>query len=302
MSNKNEEINDNKNIKYEKLENENIELTNLIKQLENKTNILTRENTLLKQMIHEKEELLSKFQKYYLDAKTKLVYLLDENKKLIKEHKKMKEELENRKIERKVEEKSKIKEMNEKVNTLKKEITRINTYYGTQLIEKNAKIKNLEDNNTKLEGQLIQTISFNLIGENPINSQLNNNLDLNDNLYNSTVNQNIFNDYNKVQCLSATKKKSNRYKFYRNNNTQDFNSYSEKKNVSDKNLNGDNSYYLKLYKNRNRNERNFLAQTYRGNYISEYNNQIREKMFSPQPIEDKKRINDKFQKLISKFE
>jgi hypothetical protein len=25
-------------------------------------------------------------------------------------------------------------------------------------------------------------------------------------------------------------------------------------------------------------------------------------MFSPQPIEDKKRINDKFQKLISKFE
>ena len=101
MSNKNEEINNNKNIKYEKLENENIELTNLIKQLENKTNILTRENTLLKQMIHEKEQLLSKFQKYYLDAKTKLVYLLDENKKLLKEHKKMKEELENRKIEKK---------------------------------------------------------------------------------------------------------------------------------------------------------------------------------------------------------
>ena len=126
--------------------------------------------------------------------------------------------------------------MNDKVNCLKKEITRINTFYGTQLIEKNAKIKDLEDNNTKLEGQLIQTISFNLIGENPINTQLNsNNLEENGKIFNSnTVNKNIFNDYNKVQSLSANKKKNNPYKFYRINNTQDFNSYSGKKSNNEK--------------------------------------------------------------------
>ncbi len=291
-----------KNEEFIKNENDNFELKNIIKQLENKNNILQGEITALKQIIHEKEQLISKFQKYYLDAKTKLIFLLEENKKYLSENNKLKKELENTEIERKVEKKIQIKEMKDKVNHLKNEITRINTYYGTQLIEKNEKIKNLEDNNTKLEGQLIQTMSLNLIGESTLNNQLNNrNINTENNLFNpNPVNQNIFNDYNKVQCLSATKKKSNRYKFYRSNNTQDFNSYSGKKNGSDKNVNGDNSYYLKLYKNRN--ERNFLAQTYRGNYISEYNNQIREKMFSPQPIEDKKRINDKFQKLISKFE
>ena len=285
MSNKKEE--------FGKIENENIELKNIIKQLENKNNILQGEITALRQMIHEKEQLISKFQKYYLDAKTKLIFLLEENKKYLNENNKLKKELENNEIERKVEKKTQIKEMKDKVNNLKNEITRINTYYGTQLIEKNEKIKNLEDNNTKLEGQLIQTMSLNLIGESTINNQLND--------------RNINTENNRTQCFSANKKLNNNIKYKRINNTNDFNSYSGKKNndrIFTTNL--DSSYYLKLMKNKNRYERNnkgiFNNQTQRGKYITEYMTDFREKVFSPQPIEDKKRINDKFQKLISKFE
>ena len=299
----------NKNEEFVKKENENNELKNIIKQLENKNNILQGEITALKQIIHEKEQLISKFQKYYLDAKTKLIFLLEENKKYLNENNKLKKELENTEIERKVEKKTQIKEMKDKVNHLKNEITRINTYYGTQLIEKNEKIKNLEDNNTKLEGQLIQTMSLNLIGESTLNNQLNNrNINTENNLFNpNPVNQNIFNDYNRTQCFSANKKVNNNIKYKRINNTNDFNSYSGKKNndrIFTTNL--DSSYYLKLMKNKNRYERNnkgvFNNQTERGKYITEFMTDFREKVFSPQPIEDKKRINDKFQKLISKFE
>ncbi len=198
--------------------------------------------------------------------------------------------------------------MKDKVNHLKNEITKINTYYGTQLIEKNEKIKNLEDNNTKLEGQLIQTMSLNLIGESTLNNQLNNrNINTESNLFNpNPVNQNILNDYNRTQCFSANKK-GNNIKYKRINNTNEFNNYSDKKiNERSYKTNLDSSYYLKLMKNKNRYERNnkgiFNNQTQRGKYITEYMTDFREKVFSPQPIEDKKRINDKFQKLISKFE
>ena len=299
----------NKNEEFVKKENENNELKNIIKQLENKNNILQGEITALKQIIHEKEQLISKFQKYYLDAKTKLVFLLEENKKYLSENNKLKKELENTEIERKVEKKTQIKEMKDKVNHLKNEITRINTYYGTQLIEKNEKIKNLEDNNTKLEGQLIQTMSLNLIGESTLNNQLNNrNINTENNLFNpNPVNQNIFNDYNRTQCFSANKKGNNNMKYKRINNINDFNSYTDKKsNERSYKSNLDSSYYLKLMKNKNRYERNnkgvFNNQTERGKYITEFMTDFREKVFSPQPIEDKKRINDKFQKLISKFE
>ena len=299
----------NKNEEFVKKENENNELKNIIKQLENKNNILQGEITALRQMIHEKEQLISKFQKYYLDAKTKLIFLLEENKKYLNENNKLKKELENNEIERKVEKKTQIKEMKDKVNNLKNEITRINTYYGTQLIEKNEKIKNLEDNNTKLEGQLIQTMSLNLIGESTLNNQLNNrNINTENNLFNpNPVNQNIFNDYNRTQCFSANKKGNNNMKYKRINNINDFNSYTDKKsNERSYKSNLDSSYYLKLMKNKNRYERNnkgiFNNQTERGKYITEFMTDFREKVFSPQPIEDKKRINDKFQKLISKFE
>jgi regulator of replication initiation timing len=299
----------NKNEEFVKKENENNELKNIIKQLENKNNILQGEITALKQIIHEKEQLISKFQKYYLDAKTKLIFLLEENKKYLSENNKLKKELENTEIERKVEKKTQIKEMKDKVNHLKNEITRINTYYGTQLIEKNEKIKNLEDNNTKLEGQLIQTMSLNLIGESTLNNQLNNrNINTENNLFNpNPVNQNIFNDYNRTQCFSANKKGNNNMKYKRINNINDFNSYTDKKsNERSYKSNLDSSYYLKLMKNKNRYERNnkgvFNNQTERGKYITEFMTDFREKVFSPQPIEDKKRINDKFQKLISKFE
>ena len=299
----------NKNEEFVKKENENNELKNIIKQLENKNNILQGEITALKQIIHEKEQLISKFQKYYLDAKTKLIFLLEENKKYLNENNKLKKELENNEIERKVEKKIQIKEMKDKVNHLKNEITRINTYYGTQLIEKNEKIKNLEDNNTKLEGQLIQTMSLNLIGESTLNNQLNNrNINTENNLFNpNPVNQNIFNDYNRTQCFSANKKGNNNMKYKRINNINDFNSYTDKKsNERSYKSNLDSSYYLKLMKNKNRYERNnkgvFNNQTERGKYITEFMTDFREKVFSPQPIEDKKRINDKFQKLISKFE
>lgn len=299
----------NKNEEFVKKENENNELKNIIKQLENKNNILQGEITALKQIIHEKEQLISKFQKYYLDAKTKLIFLLEENKKYLSENNKLKKELENTEIERKVEKKTQIKEMKDKVNHLKNEITRINTYYGTQLIEKNEKIKNLEDNNTKLEGQLIQTMSLNLIGESTLNNQLNNrNINTENNLFNpNPVNQNIFNDYNRTQCFSANKKGTNNMKYKRINNINDFNSYTDKKsNERSYKSNLDSSYYLKLMKNKNRYERNnkgvFNNQTERGKYITEFMTDFREKVFSPQPIEDKKRINDKFQKLISKFE
>ena len=297
-----------KNEEFIKNENDNFELKNIIKQLENKNNILQGEITALRQVIHEKEQLISKFQKYYLDAKTKLVFLLEENKKYLSENNKLKKELENTEIERKVEKKIQIKEMKDKVNHLKNEITKINTYYGTQLIEKNEKIKNLEDNNTKLEGQLIQTMSLNLIGESTLNNQLNNrNINTESNLFNpNPVNQNILNDYNRTQCFSANKK-GNNIKYKRINNTNEFNNYSDKKiNERSYKTNLDSSYYLKLMKNKNRYERNNKViinnQTQRGNYISKYMTDFREKVFSPQPIEDKKRINDKFQKLISKFE
>ena len=297
-----------KNEEFIKNENDNFELKNIIKQLENKNNILQGEITALRQVIHEKEQLISKFQKYYLDAKTKLVFLLEENKKYLSENNKLKKELENTEIERKVEKKIQIKEMKDKVNHLKNEITKINTYYGTQLIEKNEKIKNLEDNNTKLEGQLIQTMSLNLIGESTLNNQLNNrNINTESNLFNpNPVNQNILNDYNRTQCFSANKK-GNNIKYKRINNTNEFNNYSDKKiNERSYKTNLDSSYYLKLMKNKNRYERNnkgiFNNQTQRGKYITEYMTDFREKVFSPQPIEDKKRINDKFQKLISKFE
>ena len=298
-----------KNEEFIKNENDNFELKNIIKQLENKNNILQGEITALRQVIHEKEQLISKFQKYYLDAKTKLVFLLEENKKYLSENNKLKKELENTEIERKVEKKIQIKEMKDKVNHLKNEITKINTYYGTQLIEKNEKIKNLEDNNTKLEGQLIQTMSLNLIGESTLNNQLNNrNINTENNLFNpNPVNQNIFNDYNRTQCFSANKKGNNNMKYKRINNINDFNSYTDKKsNERSYKSNLDSSYYLKLMKNKNRYERNNKViinnQTQRGNYITKYMTDFREKVFSPQPIEDKKRINDKFQKLISKFE
>ena len=298
-----------KNEEFIKNENDNFELKNIIKQLENKNNILQGEITALRQVIHEKEQLISKFQKYYLDAKTKLIFLLEENKKYLNENNKLKKELENNEIERKVEKKTQIKEMKDKVNNLKNEITRINTYYGTQLIEKNEKIKNLEDNNTKLEGQLIQTMSLNLIGESTINNPLNDrNINTENNLFNpNPVNQNIFNDYNRTQCFSANKKGNNNMKYKRINNINDFNSYTDKKsNERSYKSNLDSSYYLKLMKNKNRYERNnkgvFNNQTERGKYITEFMTDFREKVFSPQPIEDKKRINDKFQKLISKFE
>ena len=151
-------------------------------------------------------------------------------------------------------------------------------------------------------------MSLNLIGESTLNNQLNNrNINTKSNLFNpNPVNQNILNDYNRTQCFSANKK-GNNIKYKRINNTNEFNNYSDKKiNERSYKTNLDSSYYLKLMKNKNRYERNnkgiFNNQTQRGKYIIEYMTDFREKVFSPQPIEDKKRINDKFQKLISKFE
>jgi hypothetical protein len=289
------------------LKKENSDLKNVIKDSENKYNILKGENIILRQLINEKEQLVSKFQNYYLEAKSKIIFLLEENKKLINENKKLKDELEDSQMERNEEKKSQIKEMKNKVNNLKKEISRINTFYGTQIIEKNAKIKNLEDNNIKLEDQLIQTISLNLIGENKYNTIMTEDNNNNHNIYRPNhLSQNIYSNYTRTQCLSSNKKNNTQYK--RVNNTNDLETFLDKKFAMsiDKESKStlDSNYYInKLMKN-NKSEKKkkiFNNQTSRGNSINDYTNHLKEKIYSPIPIDNKKRINDKFQNFISKF-
>ena len=290
------------------LKKENLELKNVIKDIENKSNILKGENIVLRQLINEKEQLLSKFQNYYLEAKSKIIFLLEENKKLINENKKLKDELEDSQMERNEEKKSQIKEMKNKVNNLKKEISRINTFYGTQIIEKNAKIKNLEDNNIKLEDQLIQTISLNLIGENKYNTIMTEDNNNNHNIYRPNhLSQNIYSNYTRTQCLSSNKK-NNTEDNKRINNTNDLENYSQKKIAMsiDKNSKStlDSNYYMnKLMKNHkiDKKKKTLNNQSLRGNNVNEYITQLKDKIYSPIPIDNKKRINDKFQNFISKF-
>ncbi len=290
------------------LKKENLELKNVIKDIENKSNILQGQNIVLRQLINEKEQLLSKFQNYYLEAKSKIIFLLEENKKLINENKKLKDELEDSQMERNEEKKSQIKEMKNKVNNLKKEISRINTFYGTQIIEKNAKIKNLEDNNIKLEDQLIQTISLNLIGENKYNTIMTEDNNNNHNIYRPNhLSQNIYSNYTRTQCLSSNKK-NNTEGNKRINNTNDLENYSQKKIAMsiDKNSKStlDSNYYInKLMKNHkiDKKKKTLNNQSLRGNNVNEYITQLKDKIYSPIPIDNKKRINDKFQNFISKF-
>ena len=290
------------------LKKENLDLKNILKDSENKYNILKGENIILRQLINEKEQLVSKFQNYYLEAKSKIIFLLEENKKLINENKKLKDELEDSQMERNEEKKSQIKEMKNKVNNLKKEISRINTFYGTQIIEKNAKIKNLEDNNIKLEDQLIQTISLNLIGENKYNTIMTEENNNNHNIYRPNhLSQNIYSNYTRTQCLSSNKK-NNTEGNKRINNTNDLENYSQKKIAMsiDKNSKStlDANYYMnKLMKNHkiDKKKKTLNNQSLRGNNVNEYITQLKDKIYSPIPIDNKKRINDKFQNFISKF-
>ena len=288
------------------LKKENLDLKNILKDSENKYNILKGENIILRQLINEKEQLVSKFQNYYLEAKSKIIFLLEENKKLINENKKLKDKIEDCKMEKNEEKKLKLKEMKNKVNDLKKEISRINTFYGTKIIEKDAKIKNLEDNNIKLEDQLIQTISLNLIGENKYKTVISEDNDNNKIYRPNNLSQNIYTNYTRTQCLSSNKKNNTQFK--RINNTNDLENFLDKKFAMsiDKESKStlDSNYYInKLMKN-NKSEKKkkiFNNQTSRGNSINDYTNHLKEKIYSPIPIDNKKRINDKFQNFISKF-
>ena len=78
----------------ERLQNEILNLKKKNKQIENKASVLEGENNIFRKITYEKDQLILKFQKVYLKAKTRIVVLLEENKKLIKEVKTLKEKIE----------------------------------------------------------------------------------------------------------------------------------------------------------------------------------------------------------------
>ena len=309
-SNIENEINNN-NFLIEKLQNDIINLKKESKQFETRANILEGENNVLKKLIFDKEQLIAKYQKYYLDAKTRMVFLLEENKKLIKDNKKLKDKIEIINKEKDLDKNTYINEIEINKKEFNNELDKLKHFYTTQLLEKNQIISELEKIKSNIENKLIHSSSYNkqireMIKNKNIKSEKNiDNKELNKNLNQNplTHSQNIITNYNNRIAYSATKRNNTKHNKINLNNR--FLSYSElKTNSKNDNLKNIDSYYkLKLFKNNIKNESNNYSNNYsHNNKFTDFINEIKQKHLSPQNIDNKNKVLEKFDNFLLEFE
>ena len=309
-SNIENEINNN-NFLIEKLQNDIINLKKESKQFETRANILEGENNVLKKLIFDKEQLIAKYQKYYLDAKTRMVFLLEENKKLIKDNKKLKDKIEIINKEKDLDKNTYINEIEINKKEFNNELDKLKHFYTTQLLEKNQIISELEKIKSNIENKLIHSSSYNkqireMIKNKNIKSEKNiDNKELNKNLNQNplTHSQNIITNYNNRITYSATKRNNTKHNKINLNNR--FLSYSElKTNSKNDNLKNIDSYYkLKLFKNNIKNESNNYSNNYsHNNKFTDFINEIKQKHLSPQNIDNKNKVLEKFDNFLLEFE
>ena len=309
-SNIENEINNN-NFLIEKLQNDIINLKKESKQFETRANILEGENNVLKKLIFDKEQLIAKYQKYYLDAKTRMVLLLEENKKLIKDNKKLKDKIEIINKEKDLDKNTYINEIEINKKEFNNELDKLKHFYTTQLLEKNQIISELEKIKSNIENKLIHSSSYNkqireMIKNKNIKSEKNiDNKELNKNLNQNplTHSQNIITNYNNRITYSATKRNNTKHNKINLNNR--FLSYSElKTNSKNDNLKNIDSYYkLKLFKNNIKNESNNYSNNYsHNNKFTDFINEIKQKHLSPQNIDNKNKVLEKFDNFLLEFE
>ena len=151
----------NNNFLIEKLQNDIINLKKESKQFETRANILEGENNVLQKLMYDKEQLIAKYQKYYLDAKTRMVLLLEENKKLIKDNKKLKDKIEIINKEKDLDKNTYINEIEINKKEFNNELDKLKHFYTTQLLEKNQIISELEKIKSNIENKLIHSSSYN---------------------------------------------------------------------------------------------------------------------------------------------
>ena len=279
----------------ERLQNEILNLKKKNKQIENKASVLEGENNIFRKITYEKDQLILKFQKVYLKAKTRIVVLLEENKKLIKEVKTLKEKIEIFRKERKIEKYNLKKEIEEKVDQYKTKIDKMQKYYGAQIIEKDKIISDLENLKNDIENKLIISNIYNnrrndkfsqqyLFLENNVESEINNN-------YNISP----ITSFNRNKTPNLIKK--NKSKINKINLNKKYLNYSEIK--TNKTINFDSNNRLKLINN-NTNINNTLKSSnyFQHKKLSEYLNQCRQKYLSSEHFENKKTIAEKNDKSI----
>ena len=280
----------------ERLQNEILNLKKKNKQIENKASVLEGENNIFRKITYEKDQLILKFQKVYLKAKTRIVVLLEENKKLIKEVKTLKEKIEIFRKERKIEKYNLKKEIEEKVDQYKTKIDKMQKYYGTQITEKDKIISDLENLKNDIENKLIISNIYNnrrndkfsqqyLFLENNEESEINNNFNIRPI---TSLNRNI----KTPNLINKNKSKINKI-----NLNKKYLNYSEIK--TNKTINFDSNNRLKLINN-NTNINNTLKSSnyFQHKKLSEYLNQCRQKYLSSEHFENKKTIAEKNDKSI----
>ena len=131
------------------------------------------------------------------------------------------------------------------------------------------------------------------------NKELNKNLNQNP----LTHSQNIITNYNNRITYSATKRNNTKHNKINLNNR--FLSYSElKTNSKNDNLKNIDSYYkLKLFKNNIKNESNNHSNNYsHNNKFTDFINEIKQKHLSPQNIDNKNKVLEKFDNFLLEFE
>jgi hypothetical protein len=280
----------------ERLQNEILNLKKKNKQIENKASVLEGENNIFRKITYEKDQLILKFQKVYLKAKTRIVVLLEENKKLIKEVKTLKEKIEIFRKERKIEKYNLKKEKEEKVDEYKTKIDKMQKYYGTQITEKDKIISDLENLKNDIENKLIISNIYNnrrndkfsqqyLFLENNEESEINNNYNIRPI---TSLNRNI----KTPNLINKNKSKINKI-----NLNKKYLNYSEIK--TNKTINFDSNNRLMLINN-NTNINNILKSSnyFQHNKLSEYLNQCRQKYLSSEHFKNKKTIAEKNDKSI----
>ena len=240
--------------------------------------------------------MILKFQKVYLKAKTRIVVLLEENKKLIKEVKTLKEKIEIFRKERKIEKYNLKKEKEEKEDEYKTKIDKMQKYYGTQITEKDKIISDLENLKNDIENKLIISNIYNnrrndkfsqqyLFLENNEESEINNNFNIRPI---TSLNRNI----KTPNLINKNKSKINKI-----NLNKKYLNYSEIK--TNKTINFDSNNRLMLINN-NTNINNILKSSnyFQHNKLSEYLNQCRQKYLSSEHFKNKKTIAEKNDKSI----
>lgn len=280
----------------ERLQNEILNLKKKNKQIENKASVLEGENNIFRKITYEKDQLILKFQKVYLKAKTRIVVLLEENKKLIKEVKTLKEKIEIFRKERKIEKYNLKKEKEEKEDEYKTKIDKMQKYYGTQITEKDKIISDLENLKNDIENKLIISNIYNnrrndkfsqqyLFLENNEESEINNNFNIRPI---TSLNRNI----KTPNLINKNKSKINKI-----NLNKKYLNYSEIK--TNKTINFDSNNRLMLINN-NTNINNILKSSnyFQHNKLSEYLNQCRQKYLSSEHFKNKKTIAEKNDKSI----